>query len=96
MVSDLEMFPQTRRTDPQTSHAAAARIAIRSHGWARQILDCLSDGGCYTDDEICTICHVPLRYWPSMKSARSRLTNKAGLVVASGEVRNGQTVWRKA
>lgn len=96
--TQLAMFPGVRRTDPSTSHDAAGRVAIKAQGWARQVLDCLGTSGAYTDDEICRLCNVPTRYWPSMKSARSRLYTKCDppLVVPTGEIRDGQQVWRRA
>ena len=92
----LPGMPAARRTDPDTSHAAAA--SITPGRTERMILSLLYPALILTDDEICEL--LGSLHPPTVKSARSRLT-KAGLLVDTGERRpsnrgRDQIVWRLA
>lgn len=89
--------PRSRAKDPATSKAAAA---TQTGGVEAEIMFVftLSSGPGWTDDEVCRA--LPLFYAPTVKSARSRLSNR-GLLVDSGERRKSdrgrdQIVWRLA
>lgn len=94
---DLGLAPRpsalARRTDPDTSKAAAASVG---NGLEPKILEVLDRRGPSTADEI--VQALLPAYPPSCKSAISRLKN-AGLVEDSGERRPSnrgrlQCVWR--
>jgi hypothetical protein len=73
---------QVRATDPDTSAAAARAITGRTEAL---ILGKFRSMGCsMTDDELCDA--LPNHYPPTVKSARSRLSNHR-LLVDSGERR---------
>lgn len=88
MVNQASLFDaargRTRRGDPATARHAAAKI--RDTGAPAAILAAISDAGPagLTDDELCAA--IPDRHGPTIKSARSRLTN-AGWLVPTGEER---------
>ena len=71
----------SRRTDPDTSRAAARSVG---HGAEQAILDVFRPGVAITDDEIAEALGYRGLYPSTVKSARSRLA-KAGLLVAAGE-----------
>jgi len=83
--------PRSRHTDPDTSRQAALRVASVAKSLEAQILDALAFRN-LTDDAICLSLNIDARRWPSAKTARSRLKGR-GLVVWSGDRRNGQQVW---
>ncbi len=95
-IEALSLFdePRTRRSDPATSRRAANEVW---RGWPQLIIDCLAQYGPATDDRICVRLNVDPRRWPSVKSARSRVTLATDpakrLIVATGEIENGQQVW---
>ena len=85
---------RARRSDPETSKAAARRTnpsSLRS-----RIMATLDKGAGLTDRELQLriLPNEPVR-WPSLISARGGLV-KDSLVVHCGEVRNGRQVWRRA
>lgn len=96
MTADQLPLPVARATNPGTSWAAAKSL---TRGRTEQaILDLFThDGVELTDDEITT--RLPAMYPPTVKSARSRLTN-AGLL-ADADVRRRSSrgrlmiVWRR-
>lgn len=77
---DRRVVPRSRRTDPQTSRAAAA--SITPGRLERLILSIFILEEPWTDDEICRILHF--HHAASLKTARSRLT-KSGRLIACGE-----------
>lgn len=89
-----EVGGRARRSDPETSHAAASRV--RAGSVRAQVLDALrAVPAGLTDDEICGRLEVLPRRWPTVKTARSALTHCDPPVVAwSGAVRAGQRVWQ--
>jgi hypothetical protein len=88
-------LPRARRSDPQTSRDAAQRVW---NGWPALIIECLAMYGPASDDRICIRLNVEPRKWPSVKTARSRVTHAEDpnkrLIVDAGYSENGQTVWR--
>lgn len=74
---DGVVAPRARHSDPETSHAAAAAVARTASALEAEILAAFAVAGArgLTDDELCS--RLPVRYWPTVKSARSRLS-KAG------------------
>lgn len=86
-------MPLARSTDPATSHAAAARMAQASPHLKAQILDVFGRYRCLTKDMVCERLGVDPRRWPSVASALSQLKN-AGQLDWTGEVVNGQNLWR--
>lgn len=96
-MTQLAIFDEppgaVRHSDPVTSHAAAERISGRTE---RLILAVFAgrDAG-LTDDELARA--LPDEYPPTVKSARSRLSNR-GLLIDSGTTRLSSrgcsmTVW---
>lgn len=87
--------PLARTTDPETSHRAAQRV---QRGWANKVIECLAMYGPASDDRICIRLNVDVRAWPSVKTARSRVTHHRDpskrLIVDTGEEENGQKIWR--
>ena len=99
---DTVPHPRARAVDTQTALDAAR--SITPGRTERQILDAFHREGYrkprhlrgFTDDELCA--WMPTLYPPTVKSARSRLTNQ-GLLEDSGERRpsirgRDQIVWR--
>lgn len=84
-------IPLFRHDDPETSRAAARRVSSVAKSLEAQILDALAMRS-LTDDSLCLALNIDPRRWPSCKTARSRLKKK-GLVVSTGNIRNGQTIW---
>lgn len=87
---------RVRRTDPQTS-VDAARSITPGRTEKRILVQFRYASSTFTDDELCD---KVLGYAPTIKSARSRLSN-AGLLVDSGRRRKSnrgrdQIVWRLA
>lgn len=96
---DLAPMPRHRATDPETSKAAAR--AQKPSALETEILEVFRlhrpEIG-LTDDQLCRL--LPDRYGPTVKTARSRLSN-AGHLVDSGQrakSRRGRDmiVWRRA
>jgi hypothetical protein len=90
--------PRARGNDPGTSHAAAAAVSASAGYTQFLIMGAFDAHGDLTDDELCQA--LQAEWWPTVKSARSRLT-KAGLLVRTGETRKSvrgvdQIVWRAA
>lgn len=104
MTAQLALFvePRARRTDPDTSRAAAqaqtggveavilSTFAYAAHLWGRE-------RGGLTDDDLAGILAKDF-YGPTVKTARSRLS-KRGLLIDSGARRKSargrdQIVWR--
>lgn len=93
--------PRSRRTDGETSRAAAASITpgrteARILAAFVQVPDRHMLHGGFTDDELADA--LSTFYAPTVKTARSRLS-KAGLLVDSGLMRRSNrgremTVWR--
>lgn len=85
---------RARRSDPETSRAAAR--TVRAHSVRAAIVDAMRhapDG--LTDDELCATLGVDLRRWPTVKTARSALTHGTPAALAwTGTTRHGQRVWR--
>lgn len=77
-----------RRTDPDTSHEAAASVARGSGEW---VLGVLSRGRCLSDEQIETFARAEGKAWTGqrLRTARSALVS-AGLVEADPE-KYGQT-----
>lgn len=73
-------FGAVRATDPPTSKAAAR---VNRSGVTERILRVFSGGEQMHDDALCR--RLPLDYPPTVKSARSRLSN-AGVLVAVPDV----------
>lgn len=92
---DPYSLPRARRTDPATSHRAAAKVWS---GWPELIIECLAVWGPASDDRICIRLNVDVRRWPTIKSARSRVTRAKNpahrFIVATDDKENGQTIWR--
>lgn len=86
---DLEPVGRARRHDPETSKVAARSAP----SWRDRILAALDENE-FTDDQLCIHLGIPIRQWPSVKTARSAL-KAAGLVCWTGETRDGQRVWTK-
>lgn len=86
--------PKSRHRDPQTSKAAAGKVW---GGWADQIVENYALQGPATDDQLCLRMNVSPRRWPTIKTARSRVTHAEDpnkrLIVSTGLVEDGQTVW---
>jgi hypothetical protein len=90
--------PSQRADDPITSHVAAATVTTTAGLTEFRILSAFDAHGPLTDDELCQA--LQAEWWPTVKSARSRLV-KRGLLVATGDVRPSvrgcdQQVWRAA
>lgn len=98
MIDTPSLFdlPRARSNDPQTSKAAAARVWS---GWAALVVEALAMYGPACDDTICIRLNVDVRSWPSVKTARSRVTHASDparrLIVDTGQVNesNDQTIW---
>lgn len=100
IVDQVPLWPVTgaiaRRSDPETSHAAAASVG---KGVEHAILALFQTSGqWWTDDELAE--HFPTIHPPTVKSARSRLT-KAGFLADSGQrgISNrgrAMVIWRLA
>lgn len=91
--------PRARHDDPETSRLAASSVVERRSELESLILITVTchDFG-MTDDEICAV--LPRRHPPTVKTARTRLSN-AGLLVDTGEKRlsnrqRSMIVWRRA
>jgi hypothetical protein len=87
--------PAARRTDPATSHAAAALVAA---GVEERIVAAFAEYGALTDDELTEA--LPEFYPPTVKTARSRLS-KRGVLIPTGGTRmsfrnRAMTVWAVA
>ncbi len=86
--------PKARRSDPSTSQRAAGKVWA---GWPQRILDCLAEYGPASDDRICIRLNADPRIWPTIKTARSRVTHAEDpakrLIVATDREEQGQTVW---
>jgi len=89
--------PKVRHADGAMSRDAARAVSQHAGALENLILTefCLQD--CLTDDELCE--RLPERHAPTVKTCRSRLSNR-GLLVAAGQRRNSrgrlQTIWRLA
>lgn len=71
-----------RSNDPQTAHQAAQHVRRKKNALEPIILRAYAEHGPMSDDELCR--HVPA--WPpSVKTARSRLSRRFGLLVDSGD-----------
>lgn len=93
MIEQLD-FGAVRAGDRTTSVKAAA--AQRSSPRRAQILAAFTEHGPMTDDALCQALGLPERKWPTIKSARSRLTND-GLLYPYDEgvstAGHAMTVW---
>jgi predicted ArsR family transcriptional regulator len=78
----VEDHGRARRTDPDTSRHAAAKVASVTD----LIYAAFVTYGPMTDDALCERLELPTRRWPTAKTARSRL-HKDGVLVDSGERR---------
>lgn len=91
MTHQLDAFsdfvPRARRTDPDTSRSAAARID--GSGLAERVLGALADGDATTHE-------LAERLGLSLVTVSPRLAplRRKGLVVEAGR-RDGRTVWRR-
>lgn len=92
-MTDQLALPLARTDDPHTSKRAARKAAERAPGRREQIIAALQVRA-MTDDEICDVIGEHPRCWPSIKTARSRLVHREGIVEATGRERNGQQEWR--
>lgn len=90
-AAQLDLFPKSRRSDPETSKRAAQRVAVIQGSLRARILEALVRP--LSDDELCGQLGIETRRWPSVKTARSALYT-LGHLVWTGEVRNGQRVWQ--
>lgn len=97
-MSQLELFsqPKARRTDPDTSRAAALSVLPMVGSQENRVLELFAIHGPSTDDEICT--RAPQWHPPTLKTCRSRLS-KRGLLIDSGARRpslrgKDQIVWK--
>lgn len=96
MIDTPSLFdqPRARASDPHTSRAAAGKVWS---GLADLVVESLAFHGPATDDELCERLNVIPRRWPSIKTARSRVTHAEDpakrLIVDTGCVRDGMTVW---
>ncbi len=95
MSEQLSLIPRARKTDPNTSKAAARRMSEASPALEAQILEVLGRYRCLTKDDIAIALGVEPRRWPSVSSACSRL-RKAGKLVWTGEISDGMNVYRLA
>ena len=84
-------FPATRRRDPATSHAAAAKAAAVAPSHRNIIADCLREHGPLTVKQIAE------RTGLTQYAASKRLPEleRLGLAEPTGEVIDGCRVWRK-
>lgn len=95
---DQSPHPRHRRSDPDTSRAAAAvQRCSELEGEIRSIFGWHGGRG-LTDDELCRL--LPDRYPPTVKTARSRLA-KRGVLYDTGQRRRSQrgrdmAVWQLA
>ena len=89
--------PRARRTDPQTSRDAAGRMRAAAPSLTRQILDAFATNGPMTDRELCKALGADPERWPSIKTARSRLSpgpkKPDPKLIATGVVWDGMQVW---
>lgn len=88
-------WPRARRTDPETSKAAAARQGSSARS---AILEAFRVHGPMTDDELVAQLAPQGHYGPTLRTARSAL-KAAGLVVDTGRTKpsprgHQQVVWR--
>lgn len=91
-VQDLPLFAtpaRARRTDPDTSHQAAASVDVTHR--EQQVLDALAaHPGGLTTKEMADVTGVDrLSLSPRMKPLELK-----GLVIRTEETRDGSTVWR--
>ncbi len=93
MNIQLSLIPAVRATDPATSRIAAQRAAHARPSLRKGIMAAFRKHYSLTDDELCQVLKLPVRRWPSCKTARSALKN-AGLLEDSGRRRDGQIVWQ--
>ncbi len=93
MNGQMSLTPATRVTDPATSRIAAQRAAHGRPSLRKGIVAAFRKHYSLTDDELCQVLELPVRRWPSCKTARSALKN-AGVLEDSGIRRDGQIVWQ--
>lgn len=91
---DVEQVGKARKRDPDTSKSAARDTAAKLAGRRARIVKALERGPA-CDDCLCVRLGEEVRWWPSVKTARSGLTTQPDpLVEYAGRSHDGQRVWR--
>lgn len=83
------------RKNATVTELTGARKASMREGSRRARIMELLDFAPMTDDELCLRLEANPRWWPSVKSARSRCVHVHHEVVGTGRERAGQEVWRR-